>query len=111
MYLPLSTLVLYCNSLVIFVLGLGAELAHTLLFVPAEHLQQPLVLLTHPVLQVLRRLDQLVELQGGNSPVRLQVGLAVRGQTHQTGLEGRHLQRRRGADITHHLTWLGCGQR
>lgn len=111
LYLPLPTLVFYCNGLVFFVLRLGAELAHALLFVPAEHLQQPLVLLTHPVLQVLHRRDQLVELQGGHCLVRLQVGFTVRGQTDQAGLQGLHLHGRRSADITHHLARLGCGQR
>lgn len=111
MYLPLSTLVLYCNGLMIFVLCLGAELAHALLFVPAEHLQQPLVLLAQSVLQVLHRRDQLVQLQGGHSLVRLQVGFTVRGQTDQAGLQGLHLHGRGSTDITQHLPCLGCRQR
>lgn len=60
-----------------FVLRLSAEVAHTLLLIPAEHLQQPLVLLAHPVLEVRHRRDQLVEPQGGDSLVGFQVGLTV----------------------------------
>lgn len=111
MYLPFLALVFYCNDPMIFVLCLGAELAHALLFLPAEHLQQPLVLLAHPLLQVLHRCDQLVQLQGGHSLVRLQVGFAVWGQTDQAGLQGLHLHGRGSADITQHLPCLGCRQR
>lgn len=111
LYLPLQTLSLYCHSVVIFVLGLDAETTHALLFIPAEHLQQPLVLLTHPVLQVLHRINQLMQLQGGDSLVRLQVSITVWGQTHQAGLLGPHLQGCGGTDITHHLTRSGCVQR
>lgn len=87
----------------VFVFRLGAELAHAPLLVPAEHLQQPPVLHAHSVGEVLHRRDQLVKLQGGDSLVRLQVRLAVRGQTDQAGLDGFHLQARGGADITHYL--------
>lgn len=97
--------------MMVFVFRLGAELAHTTLLVPAKHLQQPLVLLAHSVGEVLHRSDQLVKLQSGNSLVRLQVGLAVRGQTDQAGLDGFHLQGRGGADVTHHLAWLGRRRR
>lgn len=110
-HLPLRALVLYRNNLVISVLSLSAELAHTLLLIPAEHLQQPLVLLTHPVLQVLHRLHELVQLQGDHPLVRLQVGFTVRCQTHQAGFQCFHLQGRGGTDITHHLTRLGWRQR
>lgn len=111
MDLSVVALLLCCDGLVSFVLGLSAELAHALLLVPAEHFQQPLVLLTHPVLQVRHRLHQLVELQGGDRLMRLQVALAVRGQTHQAGLQSLHLQGRGRAHVTHHLARLGGGQR
>lgn len=94
-----------------FVLRLGAELANASLVVPAEHLQQPLVLLAHPVLQVLHRRHQLVEHQGGDSVVGLQVRLAVRCQTDQTGLVSLHLHGRCRAHVTQHVSRVGGGQR
>lgn len=95
----------------VFVFRLGAKLAHAPLLVPAEHLQQPLVLLAHSVGKVLHRSDHLVKLQGGDSLVRLQVGFAVRGQADQAGLDGFHLQGCGSTDVAHHLTWLGHRQR
>lgn len=95
----------------VFVVRLGAELAHAPLLVPAEHLQQPLVPLAHSVGEVLHRSDQLVKVQGGDSLVRLQVGSAVRGQTGQAGLDGFHLQGRGGTDVTQHRARLSHGQR
>lgn len=109
LYLPARALVLHGDQMVVFVLRLGAELAHAPLLVPAEHLQQPLVLLAHPLGEVLHRRDQLVKLQGGHVPVRLQVSSAVRGQADQAGLEGFHPQGGGGADVTHHLARLGRG--
>lgn len=91
------------------VLRLGAELANTSLVVPAEHLQQPLMLLAHALLQVLHRHHQLVEHQGGNSPMRLQVRFAVRCQTDQTGLVGLDLHGRCSAHIAQHISHI-CGR-
>lgn len=90
--------------MVSLVARLGAELTDIHLVGLTERLQELLVLLTHPVFQVLHRVNQFVDLQRSNSLVRLQVRLAVRGQTHQAGLEG--LDRPSGTDIAGHLTRL-----
>jgi len=87
-HLPLPALVLHADRPVTSVPRLGAEAAHGLLLVAAEHLQQPVVLPAQPGLQVGGRLDQPVDHQGGDPPVGLQVGLAVRRQAHQAGLQG-----------------------
>lgn len=70
---------------------LSTDLTQTRLVVLTEHVPEPLMLLTHPVLQVLHRADQLVDLQHSNSLMRLQVNLTVRGQTHQAGFQGLEL--------------------
>lgn len=94
-----------------FVLRLGAKLANTFVVVPAEHLEQPLVLLAHPLLQVLHWHHQLVEHQGGNSLVRLQVDFTVRRQTDQTGHVGLHLHGRCSTHIAQHIAHICCRQR
>lgn len=75
------------HGVVVAVVGFGAQHTDTPLVSPAEQLQEPLVLLAHPVLQHGHRLNQLVNLQGGDSQVRLQVGSAEGGQTHEAGLQ------------------------
>lgn len=76
-YLPAPALIRYGDCLMVFVLRLGAELAHTPLLIPAEHLQQSLMLLAHSFGKVVHRSNQPVKLQGGDSLMRLQVGFAV----------------------------------
>lgn len=88
LHLLLLTLSLHGDSVVATVVSLGAQDTHTSLVAPAEQLQEPLVLFTHPVLQHRHRFYQLVNLQGWDSQVRLQVTLTVRSQTHKAGLQG-----------------------
>ena len=85
----------------LFVFCLTTHLTQKLLVSLTEHLQEPLVIHADPFLQVLHWVDQLVDLQTGHSLVRLQVGLTVGGQTHQTGLQSPELPP--NADITRHL--------
>lgn len=85
-HLLLSSFLLYRNHLVILMFTFTAQEADTYLIISAEQLQQPLVLLTDPLLQVLNRLHQLVPHQRGNPLVWLQVVFTVRGQTHQARL-------------------------
>lgn len=86
-----------------FVFCLTAQQTDAHLLVPAEKLQDPLVLLAHPLLQVVHRVDQLVSHQGGNPLVGLQVGFTVRRQTHQTRHEGLELEI--CANVTFDLPW------
>lgn len=58
------------------VVHLSAQHTHNGLILLTEQLQQPLVLLTHTVLKVLHRFDQLVFGEAGS--VRLQMLLTVR---------------------------------
>lgn len=69
----------------------GAQHTNAPLVTPAEQLQEPLVLLAHPLFQHGHRLDQLVGLQGGDSQVWLQVAPAERGQTREARLQSRTL--------------------
>lgn len=72
---------------------LGFDALHTekFLVTSTEQLQELLVPPTHPALQHRHRFNQLVSFQRANSQVGLQVALAVRGQTHQTGPQGLRL--------------------
>lgn len=69
-------------------IGFDALQTNTLLMTPTEQLQELLVAPTHPALQHGNRLNQCVILQHPSSQVRLQVGLAIRRQTHQAGPQG-----------------------
>lgn len=109
--LPDPALVLYGDRLMVSVFRLGAELAHAPLLVPAEHLQQPPVLLAYSVGEVPDRGDHLVKPQAGDPLVRLQVCFAVRGHAHQAGLEGFHLQGSGSTDVAHHLARRGRRRR
>ena len=79
-------------------------LTHTHLFSLAEELQKSVVFLTHPLFQTVHRLDQPVSLQDCDSLMRLQVGVAVRGKTHEAGLQG--LQLGPGTDVTGNFSWF-----
>lgn len=74
--LPL-TLSLHWDDVMAAVVSLSAQHTHTPLVAPAEQLQEPLVPSTVPTLQHCHRFDQLVNLQGGNSQVWLQVTLTI----------------------------------
>lgn len=87
-HLLLLTLSLHWDGVMTAVVRLCAQHTHTPLVAPAEQLQEPLVPFTHPVLQHCYRFNQLVNLQGGNSQVWLQVTLTIWGQTHKAGLQG-----------------------
>lgn len=99
-HLRLPALSLHRDGVVAAVVGLGAQHAHAPLVAPAEQLQKPPVPLAHAVLHRRRGLDQLVRLQGGDSQMGLQVTLAVRGQTHEAGLQG--LRRPPHAHVARH---------
>lgn len=87
------------------VVDLRAQDAHASLVAPAEQLQEPLVSVAQPLLQRGHRFYQRVDLQGGNSQVRLQVALTVRRQTHGARLEGP-TSFLLGAHVTVHLAPL-----
>lgn len=84
-HLPVVALSLHRDDVVGAVVGFGAQHTNAPLVAPAEELQEPLVLLAHPLLQHGHRLRQPVGLQGGDSQVRLQVAPAERGEAHEAG--------------------------
>lgn len=85
-HLLVVALLFHRDGVVGAVVGFGAQHTDTPLVGSAEQLQQPVVLLAHPVLQHGHRLDQLVNPQGGDSQVGLQVGPAEGGEAHEAGL-------------------------
>ena len=99
-HLFLHPLPLHGDGVVRPVVRLGAEHAHACLILLAEQLQEPLVLRAHPVRHVGDGLDQLVLGEPGR--VRLEVLLAVGGQTHEAGFE-RFGPAVPQADIAEHL--------
>lgn len=86
LHLLLLTLSLHRNGVMALVLALSAQHTHTPLVAPAKQLKEPLVPFTNTRLQHCHRFNQLVNFQGGNSQVWLQVTLTIRGQTHEAGL-------------------------
>lgn len=100
-----SSFLLHRNHVVILMFAFTAQQADAHPIVSAKQLQQPLVLLADPLLQVLHWVHQLVPHQRGNPLVGLQVDYTVRGQTHQAGLHGPQLFF--DAHVTHHHP-AGC---
>lgn len=87
---------------------LDTEVTQALVVGPTEPVQKNVVLLTHPVFQLLEGVDHRVSLQALDFVVRFQVDLAEGDQTLQAELCG--LQPPPSANVTGHLSGFGWGR-
>lgn len=103
-YLPLLYFCLSQHRVVPFVLICQTQVADALLVGAAVNLQQPVVSGTNSLLEFFGGRHQLVFLERSRLVVRLDMEVAVRGQTHQTGLDSFAFPP--GADVALHIVGL-----